>query len=259
MNGSVQQLVRNSYRTLQRQVLPLFGGSLTAEQILDKVYPSLTQRKGVQKFSFVTGHDLQETAKDHLRVHFAIADDSDDHRSRTGYMSYEAAHLVPFGQQPWLLAKGTKTGDYPGNEYAADIFAVKADQLQLETPEKNVHDIVREYMREQMKKEREDAHRLGIFPAPPFLASLLVAHSWEGGGGFTFPTWSLGHHLGMNIKQQLAEMEMQKTKRDERYLSANDLQPAVVGEARYAPAAVRVLIEGIEKILSGNYDRELSR
>ncbi len=77
--------------------------------------------------------------------------------------------------------------------------------------------------------------------------------------GFTFPTWGLSHHLGMNIKQQLAEMEMQKTKRDERYLSVSNLQPAVVGETRYAPAAVRVLVEGIEKILSQDYNQQPSR
>ncbi|MCL5016193.1 MAG: hypothetical protein M1312_01075 [Patescibacteria group bacterium] len=53
-----------------------------------------------------------------------IADDSDWHRSRTGYTGYKSAIVVKCGGKRWAIALGIKCGGYPADPYNCDIAAV---------------------------------------------------------------------------------------------------------------------------------------
>lgn len=49
-----------------------------------------------------------------------IADDSDWHRTKIGYMTYTNIYQTP----KWVLGLGYKTGSYPGDVYKQDILAI---------------------------------------------------------------------------------------------------------------------------------------
>jgi len=53
-----------------------------------------------------------------------IADDSDYHRSRTGYMRYNSVVLVKIGEKNWALGLGVAGGGYPADPYNSDIIAL---------------------------------------------------------------------------------------------------------------------------------------
>jgi len=55
-------------------------------------------------------------------VDAVIADDSDWHRTRKGYVLYKQFTVADFGGQPWLLALGSVGGDYPCRPFCCDIF-----------------------------------------------------------------------------------------------------------------------------------------
>jgi hypothetical protein len=87
----------------------------------------------------VSGLAVLELAADSLRQRFAqgneialeppvdivIADDSDGHRRKRGYMTYRALFPLKFGNTDVMLILGTKTGDYPGDAVAGDLGIVR--------------------------------------------------------------------------------------------------------------------------------------
>jgi len=53
-----------------------------------------------------------------------IANDSDWHRTRIGYMRYISAILLKSGDKEWIVAFGIKCGQYPADQYDCDITAI---------------------------------------------------------------------------------------------------------------------------------------
>ena len=53
-----------------------------------------------------------------------IANDSDWHRSRAGYMGYESVVLIQIGEKNWALGFGEACGSYPADPYSSDIVAL---------------------------------------------------------------------------------------------------------------------------------------
>lgn len=53
-----------------------------------------------------------------------IANDSDWHRRRIGYMGYESVVLVQIGEKNWVLGFGVACGSYPAYPYSSDIVAL---------------------------------------------------------------------------------------------------------------------------------------
>lgn len=53
-----------------------------------------------------------------------VADDSDGHRTRKGYMAYESAVIIEAGGRRWAIALGIAHGDYPAYSYSCCITAV---------------------------------------------------------------------------------------------------------------------------------------
>ncbi len=54
-----------------------------------------------------------------------IADDSDWHRAKKGYMVYECARAFQFNGKGWVVARGEKCGNYPAEPYDSDVMALE--------------------------------------------------------------------------------------------------------------------------------------
>ena len=59
------------------------------------------------------------------KVTVEIANDSDHHRTRIGYIGYESATLLKIGRRKLVVALGTVCGDYPADRYDCDIVAMR--------------------------------------------------------------------------------------------------------------------------------------
>lgn len=57
-----------------------------------------------------------------------IADDSDWHRTRKGYMKYKEAGVIEINGVKWMIGKGEKCGSYPGDLYVADLMALEVKE-----------------------------------------------------------------------------------------------------------------------------------
>lgn len=54
-----------------------------------------------------------------------IADDSDWHRTRVGYMGYDKVRFFNFNNKSWLIGNGKSCGAYPARRYDSDILALE--------------------------------------------------------------------------------------------------------------------------------------
>jgi len=54
-----------------------------------------------------------------------IANDSDWHRSRKGFMGYEEYNILELKNGLWVVSRGYKCGSYPGDEFIGDIIAIR--------------------------------------------------------------------------------------------------------------------------------------
>ena len=64
-----------------------------------------------------------------------IADDSDGHRTRIGYMCYDKLALLALDGRVWALGVGKKPGDYPGGEYTCDMLALESKVMESSVDE----------------------------------------------------------------------------------------------------------------------------
>lgn len=194
----------------------LFGTKeLSGGEVLRKVYDAMVRSLDAQP---------QKLPRELFLV---IADDSDHHRSRTGYMKYESGHLARIGDAPWFLAVGESYGDYPARPFHSDLLALRL--LSWTGPE-------------DVRK-----HYDGPFGAmvrggmSPFSDSLLVAMA---SGALECPG-RFGKNAG-RVREILASDEIrafatQEVKRDSRYLAASDLRPAVTSPAKFSSKLVEPL------------------
>jgi hypothetical protein len=91
----------------------MVDAGLTGGEILEKTYKILCG-KCVPKT--ITLSDVAMTE---------IADDSDWHRSKTGYMIYKELNQITINGKNWVLGLGEKGGDYPAEPYDKDILALE--------------------------------------------------------------------------------------------------------------------------------------
>lgn len=81
-------------------------------ELLDVTYSKLAERHNPKELTF-QNESFSE-----------IANDSDWHRTRIGYMCYSSAGLFSLEGRTWAIARGKKGGDYPGDMYVGDIIAL---------------------------------------------------------------------------------------------------------------------------------------
>lgn len=99
-------------------------GQYTAGEILNLTFKKIKKRYGEQEIIFPS-YTLS-----------LIADDSDYHRTRQGFMRYDSVVLIiSLGDKFWALGKGRAWGGYPADPYNNDILV-----LELENSLKNESD-----------------------------------------------------------------------------------------------------------------------
>jgi hypothetical protein len=158
-----------------------------------------------------------------------IADDSDWHRTRRGFMRYRSAKVVRLGGKRWVLARGEKSGSYPADAYDSDIIAIRiADQGKVDA---KLVDQVAQSIREGS-----------------YFKNTLVCGLADGRLA-CYERSLFAKPMAERLRALLNRLIAEDVKRDERYLSLSDLQPIVTSSMKYRPEAVRILAEIIKQIL----------
>jgi len=153
-----------------------------------------------------------------------IADDSDWHRTRVGYMGYDKVRFFNFNDKSWLVSNGKSCGDYPARPYDSDILALEL--AVNENPDK---------VCEQFQKNISSYFR----------NSLLIGMN-DGvlavDGGFSQRMDSL---LRPRFKEFIAEMP----RYNKEVLSLDNLSPINTSSMKYKPEFADFLAEIIERVL----------
>lgn len=84
---------------------------LSARELLENTYNALKN----------SGKEIKLPSK----AMAEIANDSDYHRTRIGYIGYESATILKVGEKEWAVAFGIKCGSYPADPYNCDIAVVQ--------------------------------------------------------------------------------------------------------------------------------------
>lgn len=194
------------------------GEELTVRELLKKTYENLAEKNSHKEIIF-SEPALAE-----------IADDSDWHRTKIGYMKYESANLFQFNGKKWVLSRGEKCGSYPAKPYDSDITA-------LEPSEENP---TTSYVRSKLESSCY------------FRNSLIFALA---DGNLTIGTSSsffenpFEKRMKEMLEPRLPEFVVQTPEYDTDMLLASTLQHPVTKEMLYRPDFVDFLTETIETIL----------
>jgi len=193
---------------------------LTVRDLLRKTCRRLGRRHGWRNLRFPD------------EVWTEIADDSDYHRTKRGYMRYRSAKIIRLGAKRWAVARGEKGGSYPADPYDSDIIAIEID------PEAAVNAALVEKVAEAI---REGSY---------FRRSLVVGLADGNVALYQHSLWS-----GKMLPELRAAADgwlSQDARRDGRYLSLSTLQPIVTSAAKYRPEAARALTDIIVKVLKNS-------
>jgi len=159
-----------------------------------------------------------------------IADDSDWHRSRTGYMGYESARAFQFNGKVWVVARGEKCGSYPAKPYDSDVMA-------LEFPLKG---IITEATKEELTRKIEESSY--------FINSLIYGMAdgnlaVSGRGRFEKQMTEL-------LRPKIQEFIAQKPEYDRSVVLASTLQHPTTKNMLYKPEFADFLARTFEAVLT---------
>jgi hypothetical protein len=155
-----------------------------------------------------------------------IADDSDWHRSRTGYMKYNKADVFDFGKS-WALGIGEKAGSYPARPYDSDIIALELSQC------------------EPMQIQKEIGEKIA---ASSYFENSLVFGYADGNLGIN-KEGRFGNRMMQLIKPKVPEFIAQRPEYDESVIELSTLRPPVTREMTYKPKFADFITEVIETVL----------
>jgi hypothetical protein len=193
------------------------GGELKVRKLLEKTYENLAERNPHKEIRFEPALSK-------------IADDSDWHRTKIGYMKYESANLFKFNGKNWVVARGESYGDYPARPYDSDITALEPSE---ENPTSNY---IRSklasscYFRNSLIFSLADGN-LGVGTNSPFFENPFEKRMKE------------------MLEPRIPDFVAQKPEYDTGALLTSTLQHPVTKEMLYKPDFVDFLTETIEKIL----------
>jgi len=97
---------------------------LSGEELLEKTYNELCSKSETREK--ITFSDFIEFSRYAPGLLCEIADDSDFHRTRKGYMLYTEGSILDFSDTKWLVCFGKAWGSYPAQSYGNDISAFEA-------------------------------------------------------------------------------------------------------------------------------------
>ena len=189
-------------------------GGITVRDLLKNVYSSLQDRNSHETISL----ERQAVSE--------IADDTDWHRSRTGYMGYGSVDLFDFGKQ-WMMGRGERCGSYPARPYDSDILALEFPKAEP----KNVQ--------EEIEKK--------IGGSSYFTNSILFGYA-DGNIGVN-KEGRFGGKMMSVIKPKVPEFIVQSPKYDDRFIEMSTLKPLNTKEMLYKPEFAGIITEAIEGVL----------
>jgi hypothetical protein len=190
---------------------------LTVREILEDTYSILRKR-----------HNPQEIIFQH-KVLAKIADDSDYHRTRIGYMGYKTVNLLNLNSKTWAIARGEKCGGYPADPYDSDILALEL--------------IVKEQTSEQIQEELTGRIRESLF-----FENSLVYGTANGNLGLN-KDGKFGKRMLEILRPEIDRFIAQEPEYDQRHLSLSTLSPICKKPVLYKPELAGFLADSIEAIL----------
>lgn len=157
-----------------------------------------------------------------------IADDSDWHRTREGFMKYEEANLFRFNGNTWAVTRGEAYGSYPARPYDSDLTAIL---FQTEGKSKK-----------EIQEELHSEIRSSIF----FSNSLI--YGMRDGSLAVNEKSPLGKKVLEALKNDVSNHVAKKQEIDTRFITT-DLRYLCKQPTMYKPEFAEYLTKTIEKIL----------
>lgn len=191
---------------------------LYVRDLLKNAYKTLSQQHKNQEIIFPN------------RALTEIADDSDGHRTRTGYMGYEGARAFQFNGKIWVVARGEKCGSYPAEPYDSDVMA-------LEFPLKGR--ITKATKEELVKKIGESSY---------FTNSLI--YGMVDGNLAVNKKGRFGKQMLEQLRPRIQEFIAQEPEYDRSVILASTLHYPTTKNMLYKPEFADFLAESFEAVLT---------
>jgi hypothetical protein len=201
----------------------MINAGLTGGEILEKTYKILCDKYTSKT---ITLSDVAMTE---------IADDSDWHRSKTGYMLYKELSQITINNKNWVLGLGEKGGDYPAEPFGKDILA-----LEYEINGKTT---------EQISKELASK-----IHASPYFRNTLIMSMADGQLKLATPDSPCYCRFSEKMKEYLAgkfkEYVAQKPEYDRECVLVSTMDFPCTKEMTFKESFAEFLAETVEAILS---------
>ncbi|XOB40906.1 MAG: hypothetical protein ACKKMW_02455 [Candidatus Nealsonbacteria bacterium] len=195
-------------------------GQYRAGEILNLTFKKIKKRYGEQEI---------------ILPHYAlslIADDSDYHRTRQGFMRYDSVVLISLGDKFWALGKGRSWGSYPARPYDNDILVLGLDNSQKDESTQKIAEKMIDWIR------WSHGFSNSIIAAKNS-GSLFVGSNWA-----EIMTALLESKLPDFIKKGLKTYEGYVT------LEVDGIMPAIKSSVKYKKKLAKFLSQTIIQVLS---------
>lgn len=181
---------------------------LRGHEVVEEVFKILTKNT-VMEILFPNTKEPE-----YAGVFALIADDSDYHRIRRGFMRYKSFSIVALNSHQFAIGLGTAWGDYPADPYKNDIMILKMFQIEGSMAE------IYEWLKKNVPSNRG------------FRGSVILSMR-DGELGFPIAWQWLSERLADFIRVEKAT--------DKRFIAATTLKPVVTRRAEYNRKVVSVI------------------
>ncbi len=185
--------------------------SLSVEELFEGVNEYLVDNNCSEKITFSENIIVE------------VADDSDWHRTRKGYMIYEDTNLCMFGEKKYLIALALSTEGYPANKYSCDLTAVELSE-------------------DDTSKELEEELKESTY----FKNSLILAVE---NGGLGAVRNKYGDRIISFLENKSNDLIAQEPEYNKKYITMTTLGPLCTERTKYKKEAVNEVGRELEKIL----------
>jgi len=159
-----------------------------------------------------------------------IADDSDYHRTKRGYMKYAKACLLELDGKKWVFARGEKSGAYPADPFDSDVVALPLATADLDDAASIVADMEKSLSR-----------------CEGFNNTLIIAMA--DGSMECYCGSRFGGRVADNLPVPFKDLVAEPTKTDTQFINPGTLGAFVIRSQRYTLEAPDHLADAIEKTL----------
>lgn len=187
-----------------------------------------------------------------------IANDSDWHRTRIGYMKYEKANFLQLDNKNWAIGRGESYGSYPAEPYDSDILALELvyDEKKSEKIKEKIRkgrtldlstisiDTEMPVIQERLKRGIENSR----YFENTLVCGMADGHLATGGRSSWYPNPFKERMLEL-LKPKIDDFIEQKAEYDTRYILASTLRHPTTKLMLYKPNFVDFLTETIEFVL----------